>query len=156
MHPSPGALNVVYGWLSDAREFCHLARLKALVCAVDALVRGGVLSVTGLGRSVGGNVLAKHSIKRMDRLVGNKHLALEVTEFARILAHRLLRKTPQPILLREGKDPARGREGASQPSRRSRLDTALGTVLCHHCCCTLHRSCPCGVLGGSHSSRGGA
>ena len=53
----------------------HTARLKSVFFGVDALLRGGRLSLTELGRAARGRVLPKHNIKRIHRLLGNPHLA---------------------------------------------------------------------------------
>lgn len=50
----------------------HDARFRAVAWGVESLLRGGPLTVTGLGRF--GTGCSKHSIKRADRLVGNRRL----------------------------------------------------------------------------------
>ena len=60
---------------------------------------GGRLNASSLGRSIPGPVAAKHGIKRVDRLLGNRHLHNEVAVFFRAIAHALLDGQRQPILL---------------------------------------------------------
>ncbi|AQS36437.1 hypothetical protein Sps_01268 [Shewanella psychrophila] len=42
--------------------------------STESLLDGNQLSLTQLGRNIQGKVRAKHSIKRIDRLLGNPHL----------------------------------------------------------------------------------
>lgn len=49
-------------------------RLNSLMVATKSLLDGNQLSLTQLGRNISGNVAAKHSIKPIDRLLGNHHL----------------------------------------------------------------------------------
>ena len=49
-------------------------RLTVLCVAVEALIHGGRLTVTGLGRAGRGRTTVKHTIKRMDRLLSNGQL----------------------------------------------------------------------------------
>ncbi len=55
----------------------HSRRREAVWVGVSALLRGKQLWLTALGRSVGGRVKEKHSIKRVDRLLGNRFLKVE-------------------------------------------------------------------------------
>lgn len=65
---------------SKLKSWCpqmHARRRSVLVDAVTATLCGADLTVTSLGRCVAGDGGHKHSVKRMDRLVGNRHLAAE-------------------------------------------------------------------------------
>ena len=42
--------------------------------ATESLLDGNQLSLTQLGRSITGNVVPKHNIKRINRLLGNLHV----------------------------------------------------------------------------------
>jgi hypothetical protein len=53
----------------------HQKRLNSLMVATESLLDGNQLSLTQLGRNIKGSVAAKHNIKRIDRLLGNHHLA---------------------------------------------------------------------------------
>jgi hypothetical protein len=77
----------------------HKARLKAVFAALGALLRGGRLSLTELGRSIGGAVDAKHSIKRIDRLLGNRHLHAEVAIWFATIAEALLAGIRRPLIV---------------------------------------------------------
>jgi hypothetical protein len=77
----------------------HAARIAALAAAVAAVIRGGRLTLTGLGRAYGGATSPKHSIKRADRLVGNPHLWAERLTILRALALYLVRGVARPVVL---------------------------------------------------------
>ena len=64
----------------------HAARIRTVFWAVQALVHGGRLSLTGIGRSSSGAGLTKHNIKRVDRLLGNRNLYKETPVFYRAIA----------------------------------------------------------------------
>ena len=49
-------------------------RAAALARVVRALLSGGPLALTHLGRSLGGTACVKHQIKAVDRLLSNHHL----------------------------------------------------------------------------------
>src|SRR5688572_28072151 len=90
----------LHTWLQDARVWCHLARYQAVLFAMEALLDGGVLTLSGLGRACGQlGTSAKHRIKRIDRLLGNSQLALEVDSFSRLLATKVIGESAQPCLL---------------------------------------------------------
>ena len=88
-------------------EFCQnlypvsLSRQKTLFYAVRALLRGGKLSVTGLGRAAKGKTTPKHNIKRIDRLLGNSRLHDEIKVFCRSMNTKLLRPNARPLILIE-------------------------------------------------------
>ena len=76
-----------------------LSRQKTLFYAVRALLRGGKLSVTGLGRAAKGKTTPKHNIKRIDRLLGNSRLHDEIKVFCRSMNTKLLRPNSRPLIL---------------------------------------------------------
>ena len=76
-----------------------LSRQKTLFYAVRALLRGGKLSVTGLGRAAKGKTTPKHNIKRIDRLLGNSRLHDEIKVFCRSMNTKLLRPDSRPLIL---------------------------------------------------------
>ena len=52
----------------------HTRRLQSLQAAVDAVMNGASVSVTGMGRHLRSAARIKHNVKRVDRLIGNQHL----------------------------------------------------------------------------------
>jgi hypothetical protein len=98
MHASP-VVPLLHRWLRRACPAVHAARAAAVVTVVEALVRGAKLALTPLGRNLRSAAFAKHSIKRVDRLLGNRHLQRERADIYRAVAHWLLAATPRPVLL---------------------------------------------------------
>jgi len=85
--------------LSKSLQSIHSARLKSVFFGVDALLRGGRLSLTALGRAASGPVSAKHNIKRIDRLLGNPHLLGNLPTFCRAMTQLLVGEAERPIIL---------------------------------------------------------
>jgi len=80
-------------------EWTHKKRYQAVLAAVEALIRGGRLSITELGRNLKRHTALKHAIKRIDRLVGNWHLASEHELWYEAIARAILGNTSRPVLL---------------------------------------------------------
>jgi hypothetical protein len=97
-------------WLRRACPGIHAARLAVVVRVVEALVLGGKLTLTHLGRNLRSAAYVKHSIKRVDRLLGNRHLHAERPTIYQALARRLLAATPRPVLLVDWADCAPGHD----------------------------------------------
>ncbi len=55
----------------------HLKRLNSLTLACHALLDCKTLTLTELGRNLPTKARTKHNIKRIDRLLGNRHLHKE-------------------------------------------------------------------------------
>jgi hypothetical protein len=77
----------------------HAARAAALVTVVEAVVLGAKLMLTQLGRNLRSAAFPKHSIKRVDRLLGNARLHAERSLIYRAVAHWLLGAASRPVLL---------------------------------------------------------
>lgn len=77
----------------------HAARLDALTAAVGAVTHGASVTITTMGRGLSSPTRIKHRIKRMNRLVGNGLLLAERDSFYRVMSHRLLIGSQQPIIL---------------------------------------------------------
>ena len=84
------ALGLLRTVLEDGEAIGHKARARALLKAVGAVVTGGVLSVTALGRKWHTRAHEKHRIKSADELLRNPHLHRERLGLYRLLAHRVL------------------------------------------------------------------
>jgi hypothetical protein len=77
----------------------HEKRRDAALDVAAGLLRGARLTLTGLGRAIAGDVAAKHNIKKVDRLLGNKRLHQEHEVFFGAIAHVLLSGASGPIVL---------------------------------------------------------
>lgn len=77
----------------------HLARLTVVTAVVAALIKARRVSIGAIGRAISGRARPKHSIKRVDRLLGNRHLRLERSVFFAAIARKLLRNVEQPVII---------------------------------------------------------
>jgi len=96
------AIKLLHKLLTDSCPDIHQKRHSSLLVGVAALLQGDKLTVTGLGRSVASQVAQKHTIKRMDRLVGNKKLHEERTAVYQCLSQWYLANNKRPIILVDG------------------------------------------------------
>ena len=85
--------------LLSSLGFMHVARQGALRFAVEALLAGRRLILTALGRTARGDGAAKHSIKRIDRLLGNRILHSETAGVFSRIADFVIGSRPRPIIL---------------------------------------------------------
>ncbi|HEY9153558.1 MAG TPA: IS4 family transposase [Opitutaceae bacterium] len=97
-------------WLSNRTVVGHATRAAALVRVVRALLTGGKLSLTHLGRSLEGAAQTKHQIKAVDRLLGNRHLHGERDGIYRAIAQSLLIGNKRPVIIVDWSDFELGRE----------------------------------------------
>ena len=104
------ASGVLRRWLRRVCPGIHAVRRAAVATVVEALVLGGKLTLTHLGRNLRSAAFVKHSIKRVDRLLGNPHLHEERLVIYRAIAQWLLAVTPRPILLIDWADCAPGHD----------------------------------------------
>ena len=93
------ATTILQRCFGDDLNSIHKTRLKPVFFGVDALLRGGRLSLTELGRWAAGHVSPKHNIKRIDRLLGNRHLPGEIAVFGGGMASFLLGSNRRPYIL---------------------------------------------------------
>ena len=77
----------------------HARRVRAVVSAVVALVLGGEIVLSRLGRAVAGRTTMKHGIKRIDRLFGNGQLREERHVFYRAIARKVIGRQLRPVVL---------------------------------------------------------
>jgi len=75
-------------------------RLKALIAGVNSAISEHQVTVTGLGRNLRAHskTKTKHDIKRMDRLIGNKHLHNERKGLYQYLTLQLVGEQKHPGL----------------------------------------------------------
>jgi hypothetical protein len=93
------ALVIVQQLLRTRCPHIHSTRLKVILAAVGAAVRGRRLTLTELGRALLGPARVKHNIKRIDRLLGNRHLQAERLDLYRALARRILGTRREPVII---------------------------------------------------------
>lgn len=76
-------------------------RRRCLFQCAAALVMAGQLTLSGVGRALG-TLFAKaekHAIKRVDRLLGNRHLHVEIQHYQRALIQAVLVKDAPLVIL---------------------------------------------------------
>ena len=98
------ALHIVPQLIRSCCPHIHATRLAVVLAVVAAAVRSRRLTLTELGRALMGRAHAKHSIKRVDRLLGNRHLAAERFELYQALARRLVGAMVQPLIIVDWSD----------------------------------------------------
>lgn len=98
------ALGIVQQWLRSCCPQIHATRLSAIIVAVNAAILGRRLTLTELGRSLTGAAHVKHNIKRIDRLLANRHLAAESMALYRAHARRIVGKVAEPVIIVDWSD----------------------------------------------------
>lgn len=93
------ATQLLHNTLKKSCPKIHSSRLNSLVSAVNSLLLGKRLTLTGLGRSSPGSTQVKHKIKRIDRLVGNIHIHTEVMDCYKALARLLIGTKKHPLII---------------------------------------------------------
>ena len=103
-------LRVLSQWLADRTVVGHAARAATITRVVNALLSGGKLSLTHLGRNLAGPSHVKHQIKAVDRLLGNAHLQRERDGIYRAIAATLLFGNSRPVIIVDWSDFELGRQ----------------------------------------------
>jgi len=97
-------VRVLSQWLTDRTVVGHAARASVITRVVRALLSGGKLSLTHLGRSLTGRAHVKHQIKAVDRLLGNTHLQRERDGIYRAITATLLLGNNRPVIIVDWSD----------------------------------------------------
>jgi len=77
----------------------HKKRLASLFDIVETAMQTQYVTLTGLGRRLASSAKVKHKIKKVDRLLGNKHLQQERIEIYKQLSRRLIGKRNTPNII---------------------------------------------------------
>jgi hypothetical protein len=85
--------------VSSALGFVHAQRRSALLRAVGALIGGGALWLSALGRAIDDPIAPKHAIKAVDRVLGNKALHRQHEAIYAALAALMLRGQQLVVVL---------------------------------------------------------
>jgi len=95
------ATQLLHKKLISACPDMHKIRLKALIAGVNSALSEHQVTVTGLGRNLRehSKTKTKHDIKRMDRLIGNKHLHNERKDLFQHLTSQLVGEQKHPVLI---------------------------------------------------------
>jgi hypothetical protein len=98
------ASSLLESWLEDNCTWMHKARQGAVCKLVDGLLRGGVATLTAMGRHIPMQQAEKHGIKCADRLLGNRHLSAERLKIYQALGRWLLADIAQPWVVVDWSD----------------------------------------------------
>jgi hypothetical protein len=82
----------------------HKKRLNSLILATKSILDGAELTLTKIGRSLDANTTVKHSIKRIDRLLGNHNLHREKDTIYKWHAALITQANPFPVILVDWSD----------------------------------------------------
>ena len=93
------AMSLLEEWLQRNAVIGHRGRIQALVRVVGALLDGGKLTLTQLGRHRRGGAYVQHHIKAVDRLLGNPHLHRERDGVYGALVRTVLGGAARPAIL---------------------------------------------------------
>jgi hypothetical protein len=88
-------------------QHVHRRRLDSVYRAVEGVLVGRQLCLTGLGRALPGRTSEKHRVKAVNRLLGNRALHQEIETFYRALAAWLLRRVRTPVVAVDWTDAGR-------------------------------------------------
>lgn len=83
---------VCQNFFRDALAPFHQYRQNALMDATVALINGASLTLTSIGRFLPGSAQVKNKIKRIDRLMGNEALHLDIPMIFRKITSMLTRQ----------------------------------------------------------------
>lgn len=104
------AVGIIRRLLLESLEHVHAKRLESVLWGIESLIVGDNLSLTAIGRSSLQGDKVKHNIKRSDRLIGNRKLHQDFTQFYTVLARSLIGKNRQPIILVDWTDAPKDHE----------------------------------------------
>lgn len=97
------ASRILRSCFSSVFDAMHAGRARRLLCAVDALVSGRCLTLTGVARSWLGATYVHAPLKALDRLLSNRHLQQELEALHSAIALQLLAGRP-PVLVVDWSD----------------------------------------------------
>lgn len=89
-------LRLLHKTLNTALPHLHKLRLTNVLLAVESALEGSSLTLTNLGRHLKAGLSARSSIKKMDRLLGNRHLHREAFSIYRYLSSQVLSCQSRP------------------------------------------------------------
>lgn len=98
------ALRILQQRVRHACPQIHLKRVAALLACVAAALRAQRITLTELGRALPSAARVKHSIKRVDRLLGNAQLSCERFSIYQAIARWLVSDARQLIIVVDWSD----------------------------------------------------
>ena len=89
---------LLYGHLEEHCPEIHTKRLQAVMDVAVGLQRSQRLSISAIGRHLQSDAGVKHRIKKVDRLMGNKHLYTELSDIYKGLSQYVFKYIAQDKL----------------------------------------------------------
>lgn len=89
---------LLHNLFSKTLSFMHVKRLSSLLDAVQGLLIGKKLSLSHLARHLPNLIKERHCIRKMDRLLGNKHLHAEIKSIYHAHCMLLIKNITNPII----------------------------------------------------------
>lgn len=96
--------HILQRFIEKVTPLMHKTRRQALIDCTKSLLNGSFARVTSIGRGISSSAYEKHSIKRADRLLSNKHLQYENLNIYRKISEYLIGERNQPIILVDWSD----------------------------------------------------
>ncbi|STM02108.1 transposase [Escherichia coli] len=93
------ARSLCQNFLNNILAPLHLYRQKSLIDATNAVINGASLTLTSIGRHLTGTASVKNKIKRVDRLLGNRHLQNEVSTIFQRITQKITRGMSRVVIL---------------------------------------------------------
>jgi len=90
------AINILHQIFKKILPFVHKIRLLCLMQMVETIILHNKLSLTSLGRNISNKASVRDNIKKVDRLLKNKHLHNETHYFYQIMATLLIAENRTP------------------------------------------------------------
>lgn len=98
------AVGVLQKLLQDSIHSLHLNRLRALISTVRSAMTTRRLTLSGLARGLPTGQAIRHRIKRVDRLLGNRHLHNERPLIYQLLCRQFMAQDKRPVILVDWSD----------------------------------------------------
>jgi len=98
------ALTILHRCVDALLVTVHRRRFDGLFEAVAACVSGPRLTLTDIGRRFTAQTRLRHSIKRADRLLGNRKLQTPTRTFDAALCQAMLARVAEPVILVDWSD----------------------------------------------------
>ncbi|STD43779.1 transposase [Escherichia coli] len=93
------ARSLCQNFLNNILAPLHLYRQKSLIDATNAVINGASLTLTSIGRHLTSTASVKNKIKRVDRLLGNRHLQNEISTIFQRITQKITRGMSRVVIL---------------------------------------------------------
>lgn len=93
------AVRKLHKIFQDALPFVHKIRLNCLMQAVETLILFNKLTLTALGRHIKTSATVRDNIKKIDRLLKNRHLHREYVYFYKAITELTLKNNFNPRII---------------------------------------------------------